>query len=164
MTPARCAIVAQRSVCVAWRKKYPHPRLWLWPQRRRCSATAGMAVTGIEISQTAIKRAHEHFGKEMKIHHGSVAAMPFDDETYDGIFCYALIHLLGADERAKLIADCYNQLKPGGHMVFVTIAKSDSRFGQGTPIGADRFEPFKGVQLFFYDAASVQQEFGRLLV
>src|SRR5690606_39055957 len=54
----------------------------------------GMTVTGIEISKTAIDLAHKHFGNDLHIHHGSVTEMPFDDMQYDGIYCYALIHLL----------------------------------------------------------------------
>ena len=54
----------------------------------------GMQVTGIEISQTAIDMAVKHYGNEMTIYHGSVTDMPFDNKKYDGIFCYALIHLL----------------------------------------------------------------------
>jgi SAM-dependent methyltransferase len=120
----------------------------------------GMHVTGIEISKTALDLAHSHYGSDMNIYHGSVADMPFDEKEYDGIFCYGLIHLFDAPERKKLIRDCYNQLRPGGYMVFVTIAKADSRFGSGTKVDADRFEQMKGVQLFFYDTDSVQREFG----
>ena len=60
---------------------------------------AGMEVTGIEISKTAIELARKHYGDDMVIHNGSVTAMPFDDRKYDGIFCHALIHLLDSDER-----------------------------------------------------------------
>ena len=34
--------------------------------------------------------------------------MPFDKALYDGIFSYALIHLLNEKERGKLTNDCYN--------------------------------------------------------
>jgi SAM-dependent methyltransferase len=51
-------------------------------------------VTGIEISKTAIELARKHYGTAMTIYHGSVTDMPFDNKQYDGVFCYALIHLL----------------------------------------------------------------------
>src|SRR5688572_25739449 len=63
----------------------------------------GITVTGIEISQTAIEMAQKHYGTDMIIYHGSVTAMPYDTCQYDGIFCYALIHLLNSSEREKLI-------------------------------------------------------------
>ena len=74
----------------------------------------GFDVTGIEISETAIDLAKKNYGDHLKIYHGSVSAMPFDNEIYDGIFCYALIHLLSVKDRAKLIEDCYDQLRPNG--------------------------------------------------
>ncbi|WP_214072364.1 class I SAM-dependent methyltransferase [Mucilaginibacter sp. dw_454] len=122
---------------------------------------AKMNVTGIEISKTAIDLAHQHYNADMIIYHGSVTDMPFDQTAYDGVFCYALIHLLDSEERAKLIHDCYAQLKPGGWMVFAVISKTAQTYGQGKPIGKDRFELFGGVNMFFYDQESIDEEFGQ---
>ena len=121
----------------------------------------GIAVTGIEISKTAIELAGKHYGTEMTIYHGSVTDMPFDKARYDGIFCYALIHLLDSTERLKLIQDCYNQLNDGGFMVFTAISKEASTYGKGQFISKDRYEIFDGVKMFFYDRASIQEEFGK---
>lgn len=118
-------------------------------------------VTGIEISRTAIDMARKHYGTEMNIHHGSVTDMPFDNKLYEGIFCYALIHLLDEEERKKLIRDCYHQLAPNGYMIFTVISKAASTYGQGDFISKDRYGMFGGVTLFFYDRASIQEEFGR---
>lgn len=118
----------------------------------------GINVTGIEISKTAIDLAKQN-GLDSKMYHGSVTDMPFDDKLYDGIFCYALIHLLDSNEREKLIKDCYNQLKPNGYMIFTAISKKAPMFGKGTRLSKDRFEIMKGVKMFFYDSDSVKQEF-----
>ena len=87
--------------------------------------------------------------------------MPFDNRQYDGIFCYALIHLLDKAEREKLILDCFNQLAENGYMVFTVITKDAQTYGQGTCIGKDRFEMFGGVKMFFYDMETIQEEFGK---
>ncbi len=121
----------------------------------------GISVTGIEISQTAIGLAKKHYGTDMKIYHGSVTDMPFDDKKYDGIFCYGLIHLLDRDERAKLIRDCFHQLAGNGYMVFTAITKDAQTYGQGVRIGKDRFEMFGGVKMFFYDMETIEEEFGQ---
>ena len=121
----------------------------------------GMAVTGIEISKTAIALAEKHFGTDMIIHHGSVTNMPFDHQQYDGIFCHALIHLLDSDERAKLIRDCYHQLAPGGYMVFSVISKKAHTYGQGVFVTEDRYEIFDGVKMYFYDQSSVHSAFDK---
>lgn len=120
---------------------------------------SGITVTGIEISKTAVDLAQKHFGDELKIYHGSVTEMPFDDKLYDGIFCYGLIYLLNNDERAKLIQDCYNQLTEDGFMIFTAITKDAQTYGQGTQISKDRFEMFGGVKIFFYDKKSIEEEF-----
>jgi 2-polyprenyl-3-methyl-5-hydroxy-6-metoxy-1,4-benzoquinol methylase len=119
----------------------------------------GMNVTGIEISETAIHLARTQNKLEIPIYYGSVAEMPFDSKLYDGIFSYALIHLLNHRERKKFIKDCYSQLKSGGYMFFSTIAKKDSLYAKGKPVSKDRFEVMKGAKLFFYDAESINKEF-----
>jgi SAM-dependent methyltransferase len=119
----------------------------------------GMSVTGIEISQTAIDLAQKHYGNLLKIHHGSVTDMPFDDNLFEGIFCYGLIYLLDGEERKKLIRDCFNQLTSNGVMVFTAITKDAPTFGQGSLISKDRFEMFGGVKIFFYDRETVEEEF-----
>jgi SAM-dependent methyltransferase len=119
----------------------------------------GMNVTGIEISKTAIELAR-HNGININIFHGSVTDMPFDSKLYDGIFCYALIHLLSKCERDKFINACYNQLKPNGYMIFTTISKEAPMYGRGKQLGKDYYEIMEGIKMFFYDSDSVKEEFG----
>jgi SAM-dependent methyltransferase len=119
----------------------------------------GIHVTGIEISKTAIELARQN-GLDLNIFHGSVTDMPFDNKLYDGIFCYALIHLLNNRERDKFIKACYNQLKPNGYMIFTTISKEAPMFGKGKQLGKDYFEIMEGMKMFFYDSDSIKQEFG----
>ncbi|WP_169081304.1 class I SAM-dependent methyltransferase [Paenibacillus sp. PL91] len=118
----------------------------------------GIKVTGIEISKTAIDLARQN-GLDIAIFHGSVTDMPFDNKRYDGIFCYALIHLLNNRERDKFIKDCYNQLKPNGYMIFTTVSKKAPMFGKGKQLDKDYFEIMEGVKMFFYDSDSIKQEF-----
>lgn len=122
---------------------------------------AGMNVTGIEISETAVAMAKAGLGAGLIIHYGSVAGMPFDDTQYDAVFSFALIHLLDQAERAKFIASCFAQLRPGGTMIFTTIAETAPMFGRGIKISERLYETMPGVRLFFYDAQSITQEFGR---
>ncbi|EGD46382.1 Methyltransferase type 11 [Ruminiclostridium papyrosolvens DSM 2782] len=115
-------------------------------------------VTGIEISKTAIDLARQN-GINIDIYHGSVEDMPFEDKLYEGIFSYALIHLLNESERGKFISDCYKQLKPGGYMVFTTISKKAPMFGKGRKINESYYETMEGVKIFFYDAESIKKDF-----
>ncbi|WP_435171892.1 methyltransferase domain-containing protein [Paenibacillus glycanilyticus] len=119
----------------------------------------GIQVTGIEISETAINLAKEA-GLPVPVYHGSVEEMPYDNRLYDGIYSYALIHLLSPEAREKFIKDCYNQLKPGGYMVFTTISKDAPMYGKGKQLDKDYYEIMGGLRMFFYDADSIRQEFG----
>jgi SAM-dependent methyltransferase len=121
---------------------------------------SGMSVVGIEISETAIAIARSELGLDFPIHHGSVADMPFDDRLYDGVFSYGLAYLLDAAGRAKLYADCFRQLRPGGSMIFTLISKRAPMYGQGPKLGEDWYERAPGMPMFFYDEASVARELG----
>jgi len=119
----------------------------------------GINVDGIEISKIAIELAKSENGLDLNIYHGSVTDMPFDNKKYDGIFCYALIHLLNKQERKRFIHNCYNQLMPKGYMIFTVASKKASMFGNGRFLSKDRCEIQKGLNVFFYDSESVKQEF-----
>jgi SAM-dependent methyltransferase len=120
----------------------------------------GMSVTGIEISPSAIAQAREELGLDFPIHEGSVAGMPFDDHTYDGVFSYGLAYLLDAAGRAKFYADCFRQTRTGGAMIFTLISKRAPMYGQGPKLGEDWYERAPGMPMFFYDEASVARELG----
>ena len=115
-------------------------------------------VTGIEISKSASDLANSN-GINCKIYHGSVTSMPFDNEIYDGIFCYALIHVLNQFERRRFLKACFNQLKINGLMIFVNASVHNSMFGSGRLLSKNRFEVSKGLQVFFYDRNSIENEF-----
>ena len=115
-------------------------------------------VTGIEISKSAIDIASAS-ELHCKIHHGSVTSMPFDNIKYDGIFSYALIHVLNRKERQTFLKSCFNQLNNGGLMIFVIASKQTSMYGIGKYLSKDRFEVTKGLKVFFYDSESVLKEF-----
>ena len=115
-------------------------------------------VTGIEISQYAIKLARKN-GLDFNIYHGSVNQMPFDEQKFDGIFCYALVHLLNKNERRKLIQNCFDQLKINGYMIFVVVSKKANMYGNGKKLSANRFELMNGLNVYFYDSDSAISEF-----
>ncbi|WP_073291506.1 class I SAM-dependent methyltransferase [Anaerosporobacter mobilis] len=117
-----------------------------------------ITVTGIEISKTAIDLARQ-YGINSNVYHGSVAGMPFENKLYDGIFSYALIHLLNESEREKFISDCYTQLKQGGYMIFTAVSKKAPMFGKGKKLDENYYETMAGVKIFFYDTESIKKEF-----
>lgn len=119
----------------------------------------GIQVTGIEISPSAIHQAKKQIGSFIKIHEGSVTQMPFDNKKYDGIFCYALLHLLNKHEPNKFIKDCYHQLNKDGLMAFVVISDENDQYGKGKKLSYNRFKTENGLNVFFYNKAYIKKEF-----
>ena len=115
-------------------------------------------VTGIEISKSAIDIARAN-NINCTIHHGSVTAMPFDNKIYDGIYCYALIHLLNKKERQTFLNSCFNQLKNDGLMVFIVASTMTSMYGMGKRLSKNRFKISVGLDAFFYDSLSINKDF-----
>ena len=118
----------------------------------------GFEVTGIEISETAIRLARDN-GLDFRIYHGPVKRMPYGKSLYDGIFCYALLHLLNQNDRRQFLKNCFDQLQPGGMMVFVVVSKESKLYGSGRPVSVDRFLIDKGLAVFFYDSTTIEKEF-----
>lgn len=117
-----------------------------------------MEVTGIEISKTAIDLLNES-ADCVNVHHGSVLDMPFDNEIYDGIFSYALLHLFGLKDRKRIISQCFKQLKSNGMMVFGVVSPESEIAKTGKRIGKNRFRMPNGLKVFFYDDAAIEKEF-----
>jgi SAM-dependent methyltransferase len=118
----------------------------------------GIRVTGIEISQSAIELARAN-GLACPVHHGSVTSMPFNNQEYEGIFCYALIHLLNRAERLNFLRACYSQLKTGGVMIFTITSKKSVLYGRGKYLSKDRFQITEGLKVYFYNEETVLKEF-----
>lgn len=74
--------------------------------------------------------------------------MPFGENLYEGIFCYALLYLLNGEQRKKMVADCYNQLKPDGTIIFSVIAKKSHHYAKGREMAKDTYEIGKGGHYF----------------
>ena len=119
----------------------------------------GINVEGIEISKTAIDLAQSENKLDIIIYHGSITEMPFNNKKYDGIFCYALIHLLNKPERKRFIQKCFNQLKPCGYMIFTMASKKANMPENKRFLSKDRYEIQKGLNVFLYDFESVNNEF-----
>lgn len=158
LKPSKSAIITKDFFTEKGLKKILIPGIG-YGRNAQAFINQGMKVTGIEISKTAVKLAKKHYGNKISIYQGSVNNMPFDNATYDGVFCHALIHLLNKEERAKLIQNCYQQLNKNGYLFFTAISKQASNYGKGSLIYKDCYEFHEGVPIFYYDDESILTEF-----
>lgn len=106
-------------------------------------------VTGIEVSAEALNIAKE-FDSKSKLILGSVLDMPFNNEIYDSIFCYNLLHLFLRNDRISLIEKCHNQLKSEGYAFFSVFSDKEDSFEQGAKIEENTFEskPYRPTHYF----------------
>ncbi|MFW9902336.1 MAG: class I SAM-dependent methyltransferase [Candidatus Thorarchaeota archaeon] len=112
-------------------------------------STHNYDVAGIEISEKGISMAKKLDSKSNLIL-GSVLDMPFDNEIYDAVFCYNLLHLLLEKQRISFIEKCYNQLRNAGFVFFSVFSEIEDSFGKGTKIEENTFEskPYRPTHYF----------------
>jgi ubiquinone/menaquinone biosynthesis C-methylase UbiE len=81
-------------------------------------------IEGIDSSKEMIKFALENIKKNAvrngTVQIGSLLDLPFHKNSFDKIFCSAVIHHLNKDEQPIAVADLFKVLKPGG-LVFATV-------------------------------------------
>jgi SAM-dependent methyltransferase len=118
----------------------------------------GFSVTGIEISPEAVKLAQRDC-PGITFHLGSVLDMPFDDEEYDGIYCFNVLHLLLKRERALFLRKCIGQLRKGGMMFFVVFSDREPSFGKGPMVEENTFESKPGRAVHYYSEEDLIAEF-----
>jgi len=119
----------------------------------------GIKVTGIEISKRAIELSKKICGLDFKTYHGSVTQMPFENHKYQGIYCYALIHLLNKTERKQFILNCHNQLINNGYMIFIAVSTKANMYGKGRKLSKNRYKIDNGLNVYFYTMESATEEF-----
>lgn len=86
-------------------------------------AQKGLKVSGVDISPTALKLAKDNMKSQGlsarvgKLVEASVTALPFADESLDGIIESCVFQHLGREDREKTFAEIRRCLKPGGLFV-----------------------------------------------
>ncbi len=116
------------------------------------------SVTGIEISEIAVNIAKE-FDEESDYILGSVLDMPFNEEKFDAVFCYNVLHLLLKNQRTLFIEKCYNQLSDRGFAFFAVFSDEEESFGRGKKIEENTFESKPYRPTHYYTEQDLLQEF-----
>jgi SAM-dependent methyltransferase len=118
----------------------------------RLFSTAGLDVTGIEISETAYKMAGQ-FDPRSKFYRGTALDMSFDNRRYDAIYCFNVLHLFRQQERELFLQQCLARLELRGLAYFTVFSNEELTFGQGKETEPNTFEsrPNRPVHYFTED-------------
>lgn len=85
-------------------------------------ARGGARVTGIDLSEHAIKLAQTNFkqrGLEGRFLHMDGRQMTFEDASFDFVYCHTVLHF--TPEPEAMIGEIHRVLKPGGTAFFMAI-------------------------------------------
>jgi SAM-dependent methyltransferase len=73
-------------------------------------------VTALEVDEASAALLRKEFdGGNVEIVHGDGADMPFEDNTFDSVVCFTMLHHVPSSAlQDKLFAEAYRVLRPGG--------------------------------------------------
>lgn len=112
---------------------------------------------GIELSQTALEMAVEWDPMSYFIA-GSALDCRLDRQV-DAVYCYDVLHLFLEEDRRRLIANCLEQLRPGGLLFFTSFSDEDLNYGCGRLIEPDTYEYKEGKYAHFFSEIDLREHF-----
>lgn len=125
-------------------------------------AKKGFQVSGIEISKTALKIA-EKSNKENKCgidyKLGSVLEMSYPRESFDGAYCFNVLHLFQKESRKKFLEAVYRILKLESIVFFTVFSEKEPSFGKGVQIEPNMFEGKKGRPIYYFTKQDLDNHF-----
>ncbi len=124
---------------------------------------SGINVEGIEVSDHAIKIARNN-GLTFPIYKGSILEMPFNENTYEGIYCFNVFHLFRQDDRKKIISKCSSKLNPEGILFFVVFSEKKPSFGKGEEIEQNTFESKPGRPVHYFTDEDLRNHFNEFKI
>lgn len=78
---------------------------------------AGIAATGIDLSEAMIERARKIGPAEIRYVQGSALSLPFPTESFTGAILSLCLHEHPAHEQERMIAEAVRVVRPGGAVI-----------------------------------------------
>lgn len=130
-------------------------------------AKLGFNVFGIESSEIAYNMA-EHVNREKRLaieyKLGDALEMPYNDESFDGIYCFNMLHLFMRKERKIFIDNVYRVLKREGIAVVTVFSDEDPSFERGNEVEPNTFESKKGRPAHYFTVEDLNKHFSNFLI
>ncbi len=87
------------------------------------------SVTAIDVSAPVLRYAHarsELLGRAVHYRQANAEALPFADSSFDVVVSHILLHETSRQALARIFAECYRLLRPGGVMLHVDVPVRNS--------------------------------------
>jgi SAM-dependent methyltransferase len=121
-------------------------------------AQTGFSVTGVEVSEEAIRLA-EQKNLGIKYLHGSFLEVPIDLEAFDAIYCFNVLHLFLQAERQRFMERCRDCLREGGLVFAAVFSDEESSYGRGPSLEESTFESKPGRPVHYFTAGDLDSHF-----
>jgi SAM-dependent methyltransferase len=115
-------------------------------------AERGYAVTGIEVSAGALALARPH--PAVALRHGSVLDFPYAPGSFDAVYCFNVLHLFLAPDRARFLEKIFFALSDGGIAFFAVFSEEEPQYGKGPEVEPNTFESKPGRPVHFFTEPS----------
>ncbi|CDH43065.1 class I SAM-dependent methyltransferase [Candidatus Contendibacter odensensis] len=81
------------------------------------SLTSAKACTGVDLSEEAIAEARQRYGNKLRFEIASMAALPFEDRSFDVVSCLEGIEHVPQDVGRKFIDEAFRILRSNGTLL-----------------------------------------------
>ena len=156
-SPSRTAVYALELFTKEGVKKMVVPGSGYGRNTKLFSA-AGIKVTGMEISETAIKIARQ-YDPATRVYHDSVLDMSILGSNYDAVYCFNVLHLFREYDRHLLIQQCLSRVKRGGVLFFTVFSEKEDSCGIGKEIEKSTFESKPGRPVHYFTEDDLKKTF-----
>jgi len=89
----------------------------------------GLDVTAVDTSDTGLEILDHLVSKDkfhVKISKSSITKLPFNDNHFDAVLCWGVLHYLNESERDAAMVELSRVLKPGGYIGLTLRSTEDS--------------------------------------
>ena len=118
----------------------------------------GYDVAGTEISPTAINILKEQ-APDIRVKNQSALDVFADNEFFEAIYCFNVLHLFKLAERKKFIQVCEQQLKQNGIGFFVVFSEKEASYGKGQCVEENTFESKPGRPVHYFNEQDIKNHF-----
>lgn len=127
-------------------------------------SSKGLEVDAMDSSGTALEivnKVADEKGYKVTTRLGECTAIPCDDDSFDAVVCWGVIHYLSTEERKKCLDEIRRVLVPGGPFALTLRSVEDSEAASASKddrLSESGAEESKGMYFKYYSAREIIDE------